>query len=169
MSRDSLGLDPKLQNYLLAASLRETEVAAELRDLTGARDDAQMQIAPEQGQFLALLIKLIGAQRVLEIGTFTGYSALVMAQALPENGRLVTLDINQETAQKAREYWEKAGVADRIEQKLGAARETLRQLEGPFDLVFIDADKTNYGFYYEHALKLLPSGGLVVLLSLIHI
>jgi predicted O-methyltransferase YrrM len=158
-----MGLGPKLQNYLLSASLRETDVARELRDFTTARDDANMQIAPEQGQFLALLVKLTGAKRVLEIGTFTGYSALVMALALPESGRLVTLDLNQETAQIAKEYWEKAAVSHKIEQKLGPARETLRHLDGPFELVFIDADKSNYGFYYEYALKLSPSGGLIVL------
>ena len=163
MSRDSLGLSPRLQNYLLSASLRETEVARELRELTAARDDAAMQIAPEQGQFLAMLVKLSKARRVLEIGTFTGYSALVMAEALPTDGLLVTLDINPRTTQTARSYWERAGVAHKIELKLGPARESLKSLNGPFDLVFVDADKTNYGFYYEHALKLLPAGGLIVL------
>ena len=163
MSRESLGLSPVLQDYLLAVSLRESETARELRRLTGERDDSSMQIAPEQGQFMAFLLKLMGARRVLEIGTYTGYSALVMAESLPEEGRVVTLDRNEKTTGVAREFWEKAGVSHKIELRLGAARETLKELTGPFDFIFIDADKTNYGFYYEHALKLMEPGGLIVL------
>jgi predicted O-methyltransferase YrrM len=143
--------------------LRESETARELRLLTGTRDDSSMQIAPEQGQFMALLLKLMQARRVLEIGTYTGYSALVMAESLPQEGRVVTLDRNESTAEIAREFWEKAGVSDKIELRLGPARESLKDLTGPFDLVFIDADKTNYGLYYEHALKLIEPGGLIVL------
>ena len=163
MSRESLGLSPVLQDYLLSASLRESETARELRLLTGQRDDSSMQIAPEQGQFMAFLLKLMGARRVLEIGTYTGYSALVMAESLPEDGTVVTLDRNETTTGVAREFWEKAGVSHKIELRIGPARESLRELEGPFDLAFIDADKTNYGLYYEHALKLMEPGGLVVL------
>lgn len=163
MSRESLGLSPVLQDYLLAVSLRESETARELRRLTGERDDSSMQIAPEQGQFMAFLLKLMGARRVLEIGTYTGYSALVMAESLPEDGRVVTLDRNEKTTGVAREFWEKAGVSHKIELRLGPARETLKELTGTFDFVFIDADKTNYGFYYEHALKLMEPGGLIVL------
>ena len=163
MSRESLGLSPVLQDYLLAVSLRESETARELRRLTGERDDSSMQIAPEQGQFMAFLLKLMGARRVLEIGTYTGYSALVMAESLPEDGRVVTLDRNEKTTGVAREFWEKAGVSHKIELRLGPARETLKEPTGTFDFVFIDADKTNYGFYYEHALKLMEPGGLIVL------
>jgi predicted O-methyltransferase YrrM len=163
VSRESLGLSPVLQDYLLAVSLRESETARELRRLTGERDDSSMQIAPEQGQFMAFLLKLMGARRVLEIGTYTGYSALVMAESLPEDGRVVTLDRNEKTTGVAREFWEKAGVSHKIELRLGPARETLKELTGTFDFVFIDADKTNYGFYYEHALKLMEPGGLIVL------
>ena len=163
MSRESLGLSPVLQDYLLAVSLRESETARELRRLTGERDDSSMQIAPEQGQFMAFLLKLMGARRVLEIGTYTGYSALVMAESLPEDGRVVTLDRNEKTTGVAREFWEKAGVSHKIELRLGPARETLKELTGTFDFVFIAADKTNYGFYYEHALKLMEPGGLIVL------
>ena len=105
MSRQSLGLSPVLQDYLLGASLRESETARELRLLTGTRDDSSMQIAPEQGQFMALLLKLMQARRVLEIGTYTGYSALVMAESLPQEGRVVTLDRNESTAEIAREFW----------------------------------------------------------------
>lgn len=163
MSRQSLGLSPPLQNYLLSVSLRETDTLRELREFTAQHPGAVMQIAPEQGQFMGFLVKLTGAMRVLEIGTYTGYSSLVMAQSMPEEGRILTLDVNPETGRIARDYWDKASVGHKIEQQLGPARDTLRNLEGPFDLVFIDADKCNYGFYYEHALRLLRSGGLILL------
>ncbi len=121
-----------------------------------------MQISAEQGQFLALLVTLLGARRVLEIGTFTGYSALVMALALPSDGQLVTLDMNRQTTDLARQFWNRAGVSERIESRLGPALTSLEGLEGPFDLAFIDADKTNYDAYYERALDLLRPGGVVV-------
>lgn len=163
MTRSSLGLSPQLYHYLVDASLRESEIARELRELTGQREDSNMQISPEQGQFMAMLVKLSGATRLLEIGTYTGYSALVMAEALPEKGQLLTLDIDSETARIANSYWQRAGLSHKIEQKLAPARETLRHLERPFDLVFIDADKTSYDHYYEQALRLLSPGGLIVL------
>lgn len=163
MSGETLGLGPVLKDYLRSVCVRESELLRELRQVTAQRDDSMMQIAPEQGQLMSFLVKLTGAKRILEIGTFTGYSALVMAQALPSDGRLVTLDVNEETAKIAQSYWERGGVRERIELRLGAARDTLKSLEGPFDLAFIDADKSNYGFYYEHALKLLRSGGLILI------
>ena len=163
MSRETLKVGPHLHSYLLSVSLRESEVLAELRSFTAEHPGANMQIAPEQGQFMAFLVKLLGVERILEIGTYTGYSALAMAEALPDQGNIVTLDIDSDTGAVARSYWEKAGVAHKIEQRIGPARESLLKLQGPFDLVFIDADKTNYGFYYEHSLKLLKVGGVVLL------
>jgi caffeoyl-CoA O-methyltransferase len=127
-----------------------------------------MQISPEQGQFMALLAELIGARRVLEVGTFTGYSALAVALALPADGRIVACDVNEDTTAVARRYWAEAGVADKIELRLGPAVDTLEALlaEGggeTFDFAFIDADKVNYDAYYEGALALLRQGGLMVI------
>lgn len=163
MTKRSLGLTDHLQEYLLAVSLRESEVLRKLREVTEKRDDSVMQIAPEQGQFLALLIRLLSVERILEVGTFTGYSSLVMAEALPEHGRIVTLDLNEETGDIARKFWNEAGLGGKIEQRLGPAIETLEKLDGPFDLVFIDADKGNYDSYYEKGLRLLKPGGLLVI------
>ena len=120
-----------------------------------------MQVAPEQGQFLQLLVRLLGARRILEIGTFTGYSALSMALALPRGGRIVCCDLSEEWTSVARRYWKKARVADRISLRLGPALVTLKELKGPFDLVFIDADKSNYAKYYERSLRLLRKGGVI--------
>ena len=163
MTKRSLGLTDHLQEYLLAVSLRESEVLRKLREVTEKRDDSVMQIAPEQGQFLALLIRLLSVERILEVGTFTGYSSLVMAEALPEHGRIVTLDLNEETGDIARKFWNEAGLGGKIEQRLGPAIDTLEKLDGPFDLVFIDADKGNYDSYYEKGLRLLKPGGLLVI------
>ena len=128
---------------------------------------AMMQIAPEQGAFLGLLVKLIGATRCIEIGSFTGYSALSVALALPPNGHIVALDVNKDFTDKARGYWKEAGVEKKIDLRLGPAVESLDKMiaasEGPFDFAFIDADKSNYENYYERALKLLRSGGLIAL------
>ncbi len=128
---------------------------------------ARWQVAPEQGQFLALLVKLTGARRLLEIGTFTGYSALCMAAALPDDGSMICCDIPGDYNATARRYWREAGLAERIDLRLAPALETLAELErqgqgGQFDLVFIDADKANYPTYLEHALRLLRVGGLAV-------
>jgi len=167
MTARTLNLDDALYHYLLDVSLRETPLLRRLRDETQALPMARWQVAPEQGQFLALLIKLIGARHVLEVGTFTGYSALSMAAALPEDGQLICCDIPGDYNATARRYWQEAGVAGRIELRLAPALETLARIEqeegeGGFDLVFIDADKANYPAYLESALRLLRVGGLAV-------
>ena len=166
MSNKTLALDDRLYDYLLSVSLREPDVLARLREETLHRADAEMQIAPEQGQFMALLLKLIGARRSLEVGTFTGYSALVCALALPEDGQLIALDINEETTAIAQRYWAEAGVENKIELRLGPAEDSLRNLidggdQGSFDFVFIDADKTGYPTYYEMGQQLLRPGGVL--------
>ena len=167
MSNRTLGLDDHLYRYLLDASLREVPVLAALRQETAALPGAQMQIAPEQGQFMALLLRLMGARRVLEVGTFTGYSALAMALALPTDGCLLTCDVDATATAIARRYWERAGVADRMELRLGPAIDTLAQLShanaAPFDFAFIDADKGNYRAYYEHCLTLVRVGGAIAI------
>nr|WP_283950352.1 class I SAM-dependent methyltransferase [Pseudomonas piscis] len=152
---------------MLDVSLRDTSLLRRLRDETQALPTARWQVAPEQGQFLALLIKLIGARRVLEVGTFTGYSALCMAQALPGGGALVCCDLPGDYNATARRYWQEAGVQQLIDLRLAPALETLASLEqqgqsNSFDLIFIDADKANYPAYLEFALRLLRTGGLVV-------
>ncbi len=166
MSNKTLALDDRLYDYLLSVSLREPDVLARLREETLHRADAEMQIAPEQGQFMALLLKLIGARRSLEVGTFTGYSALVCALALPEDGQLIALDIDEETTAIAQRYWAEAGVENKIELRLGPAEDSLRNLidggdQGSFDFMFIDADKTGYPTYYEMGLQLLRPGGVL--------
>jgi len=162
MTARTLNLDDSLYNYLLDVSLRETPLLKRLRDDTQALPMARWQVAPEQGQFLALLVKLTGARRLLEIGTFTGYSALCMAAALPDDGSLICCDIPGDYNATARRYWQEAGLAERIDLRLAPALDTLAQLSGPFDLIFIDADKANYPRYLEQALRLLRVGGLAV-------
>ncbi len=169
MSRAShLGLEPALQAYLLENSLRETSLQRELREETGRLAQAEMQIAPEQGQLMSLLVKLIGACQALEVGVFTGYSTLAVALALPEDGRLIACDVNPEWTRIGESYWRRAGVAHKIELHLRPALETLCELreaghEGRFDFAFIDANKSHYPHYYEHALALLRPGGLMML------
>jgi predicted O-methyltransferase YrrM len=168
MSNRTLTLDDALYQYLLDASLREHPVLAELRAMTRDHLHANMQIAPEQGQFMAMLVKLIGARRTLEIGVFTGYSALAVALALPPDGSVVGCDISTEYTDVARPYWEKAGVAHKIDLRIAPALETLDALiheeqVGSFDFAFIDADKTGYDGYYERCLSLLRTGGLIVI------
>lgn len=164
MTARTLNLDDALYQYLLDVSLRETPLLKRLRDETQALPMARWQVAPEQGQFLALLVRLIGASRILEIGTFTGYSALCMAAALPEDGSLICCDVPGDYNATACRYWQEAGLAERIDLRLAPALQTLSELDEPgqFDLIFIDADKANYPHYLEHALRLLRVGGLAV-------
>jgi predicted O-methyltransferase YrrM len=167
MTKRTLSLDGALYDYLLANSLRETPLMRALRDETSQLELARMQIAPEQGQFMALLVELTGARQIIEVGTFTGYSALCMAQALPEDGRLLCCDVSQEWTGVARRYWQQSGVDDRIDLRIAPALDTLDALlaaggAGTFDMAFIDADKTNYEAYYERCLQLLRPGGLML-------
>jgi caffeoyl-CoA O-methyltransferase len=168
MSKRSIGLSAKLNDYILSVSLREPEVLRRLREETAALPMAGMQVAPEQGQFMALLAKLINAKQYLEVGTFTGYSTLAVALALPFEGRILACDINPDTTAVAQRYWAAASVAAKIELRLAPALETLDKLlgqgqAGRFDLAFIDADKENYGGYYERVLRLVRPGGLIML------
>jgi caffeoyl-CoA O-methyltransferase len=164
---EQVELNAVLYDYLKSVSLREPEVLARLRAETAARPRHFFQISAVEGQFLALLVKLLGARNILEVGVFTGYSSTVMALALPEDGRLVALDVSEEWTAMARRYWQEAGVAEKIELRLAPGIDSMDALikdgeAGSFDLVFIDADKPNYPGYYERALTLLRTGGLVV-------
>jgi predicted O-methyltransferase YrrM len=168
MSNQTLGLSPQLYNYFQSISLREPEVLTQLRQETAHQPLSNMQIAPEQGQFMAFLVKLIGAKKTLEVGVFTGYSSLVVALALPENGEIIACDVDEEYTQIARTYWEKAGVSHKIKLHLAPAVLTLENLlakgeENSFDFAFIDADKSNYDTYYEQALKLVRVGGVIAI------
>ncbi|SEP90289.1 Predicted O-methyltransferase YrrM [Ectothiorhodospira magna] len=168
MSNRTTELDHRLQVYLWSVSLREPPLYRRLREETAHLPEHQCQIAPEQGQFLALLVELTGARRVLEIGSFTGYSALWLAGALPEEGRLLCCDINPAWTAIAQRYWDEAGLGDRIELRLAPALDTLDSLLadgacGTFDLAFIDADKLNYAHYYRRCLRLMRPGGLICL------
>jgi predicted O-methyltransferase YrrM len=168
MSRKTLTLTDELYQYLLEVSLREPDVMRRLREETASHPQAQMQIAPEQGRFMALLTRLVGARKALEVGVFTGYSSLAVILAMPEAGRLVACDVSEEFTAVARRYWREAGVDHRIDLRIAPAIETLDALlssgeAGSFDLAFIDADKTGYDAYYERALVLLRPGGLMVL------
>lgn len=167
MSSRNSYISEALYDYILSVSLRDLPVLAQLRQETAGLSNAGMQISPDQGQFMALLAKLTGAKKVLEVGVFTGYSSLVVALALPAEGRIVACDISEEYTRMARRYWQEAGVAHKIDLRLGPAADTLAGLvaageAGSFDLAFIDADKENYLVYYEHALQLLRPGGLVL-------
>ena len=162
-----LDLTPKLYDYILSVSLRETPLMKRLREETAALPSGSMQIPPEQGQFMAFLVKLVRARRCLEIGTFTGYSALWVASALPADGSLICCDTNAKTTAIAKRYWKEAGVADKIDLQLAPALKTLEKLiaagsPGTFDFIFIDADKDNYDRYYEAGLRLLHPDGLMV-------
>jgi predicted O-methyltransferase YrrM len=163
MTNRTLNLDDALYGYLLDVSLREAPLLQRLRAETAAMPMARWQIAPEQGQFMALLVKLIGARHILEVGTFTGYSALCMAAELPDDGRMICCDLPGDYNAVARRYWQEAGLAERIELRLAPALDTLAGLEaGSFDLAFIDADKANYPAYLEQALRLVRQGGLIL-------
>jgi caffeoyl-CoA O-methyltransferase len=168
MSNGSIGLDEALNAYMVQAGVREHPVLAELRRTTAEMPNANMQVAPEEGAFLAMLVRLLPARRILEVGTFTGYSSTAMALAQPPDGRIVCCDVSQEWTDVARRAWADAGVADRMTLHLAPAVETLDALlaageAGSYDLAFIDADKPGYDAYYERALQLVRAGGLIAI------
>jgi caffeoyl-CoA O-methyltransferase len=166
MPTEDLTIGDELWEYMRSVTLREPDVLRRLREETAGLPNSNFQISAEQGQFMALLMHLIGARRTIEIGVYTGYSALVVAQALPEDGRIIACDINEESTAIAKRYWRDAGVGQKIDLRIGPALNTLDSLiaggqGNRFDFVFIDADKTNYENYYERALVLLRPGGLI--------
>ncbi|MDZ8066381.1 MAG: class I SAM-dependent methyltransferase [Nostoc sp. DedQUE08] len=168
MPKQSIGLDNQLYNYLLSVSLREPEILGKLRQETANHPRSGMQISPEQGQFMSLLVQLIGAKKTLEVGVFTGYSSLSVALALPPDGKIIACDVSEEFTAIARRYWQEAGVADKIDLRLAPALETLDKLLATgqaetFDFAFIDADKENYDGYYERSLQLVRPGGLIAI------
>ncbi len=168
MSMRTVEMTESLYAYYSQVSYREPEILQKLRKETASMPFANMQISPEQGQFMALLIELMGLKKIIEIGTFTGYSALRMALAMPEDGKLIACDVNPEWTAMGQRYWAEAGVAHKISLRLAPALETLDTLvaegqDGTFDFVFIDADKTNVDRYYERALQLLRVGGLIAI------
>lgn len=167
MSAKNGYISDQIYSYILENSLREDEILAELRERTQALPNAGMQISADQGQFMSLLTKLIGAKNTLEVGVFTGYSSTVVAKALPEGGKITACDVSEEYTSIAREFWARAGVSDKIDLHIGPATETLNRLlseglAGQFDLAFIDADKENYEDYYERCLELLRPNGLIL-------
>jgi O-methyltransferase len=166
MSSRTIQVDETLHQYILDNSLREPELLQRLREETAQMPESNMQISPEQGQFMQLLLSLMGARRVIEVGTFTGYSALVMAQVLPEDGRIVACDLSDEWTAIARRYWQQAGVEEKVDLRIAPASGTLAGMieageSGDYDFAFIDADKTGYRDYYEKCLRLLRPGGLL--------
>jgi caffeoyl-CoA O-methyltransferase len=168
MTSRRLQISDDIHRYLVEHSVREPEVLARLRAATASLPQAQMQIGPEQGQLMALLARLVGAKRCIEIGVFTGYSSLAVALALPADGRILACDVSEEWTAIARRFWREAGVEHKIELKLQPALRTLEQLlaageAGRFDFAFIDADKPAYDAYYELLLQLLRPGGLIAL------
>ena len=167
MSNQSIQLDQKLYEYLLSVSLRESQVLKDLRVATAALSGANMQIAPEQGQFMALLVKIMGATRLIEIGTYTGYSTLVCALALSE-GKIIAIDSDTASTAIAQDFWQQARVDHLIDLRIGDAQDILQSLlhknslKGAIDFVFIDADKVNYPIYYELSLELIRKNGIVL-------
>jgi predicted O-methyltransferase YrrM len=166
MPSEDLTIGDELWEYMRRVTLREPELLRRLRQETASDPNSRFQISAEQGQFMALLMHLIGARRTIEIGVYTGYSALAVALALPDDGRIIACDKNAEWTSVARRYWREAGVQHKIDLRLGPAVATLDHLiadgqQSRFDFVFIDADKTNYANYYERALVLLRPGGLI--------
>jgi predicted O-methyltransferase YrrM len=168
MSRDSINLSGPLQAYIRSFGMREDADLASLREETANHPWAVMQISPEEGQLMALLVRLLGARKTLEVGVFTGYSAMVVAKAMGPHGKVIALDISEEFTATARRHWAKGGLTDRIDLRLGPATESLNALltageSNSFDFAFIDADKSNYDAYYEYALKLVRRGGLIAI------
>jgi len=168
MANRTITMTDPLYDYFVGISLRESDLQRRLRDETAQLPNGGMQVAPEQGQFLALLVQLLRAKRTLEVGVFTGYSSLATALALPEDGQIIACDMNREWTDIARRYWREAGVADKIDLRLAPALQTLDRLiadgqAGSFDFAFIDADKANYDAYYERALVLVRAAGLIAI------
>jgi predicted O-methyltransferase YrrM len=167
MSNKTLCITEELYEYMLSVSLREPGILRELRDETALDENANMQISPEQGQFMGLLVRMLGARRTLDIGVYTGYSSLCIGLALPRDGRVIACDVNRQWTDMARRYWRKAGVEGKIELHLGPAQQTLEILlereVDTFDFAFIDADKINYDVYYEYCLQLIRPGGLLAI------
>ena len=166
MANKTIGISDELAAYVVKVGTREPDVLARLREETAALPQHGMQIAPEEGAFLAMLVELTGAHRCIEIGTFTGYSSVAVALALPESGQLVCCDVSEEWTSLARRYWDEAGVASKIDLRIAPATETLDQLladgqEATYDFAFVDADKAGYDGYYERLLRLLRPGGLI--------
>lgn len=168
MSSRSIGLSEGLHRYLVDHSVRKNDILRRLRDETAPMEESGMQIAPEQGPFLAMLVRMLNARRTLEVGVFTGYSSTVVALALPEEGRITACDVSEEYTSVARRYWKEAGIDHKIDLRIGDADATLGALldeerAGTYDFAFIDADKASYDKYYEHVIRLLRSGGVVAL------
>ena len=168
MSSRNVYFDEKIYDYILENSLRDMPILEKLREETIKMPDGNMQISSVQGQFMALLVRMLEVKKIVEVGTFTGYSSLVMALALPENGQIVACDISEEYTEVAQRFWQEAGVVDKINLRLGLAVETLTEIlsngeAGTFDMAFIDADKRNYKVYYEQCLELLRPGGLILI------
>lgn len=166
MAKKTIGISDELAAYVVEVGTREPDVLARLRAETAAIPEHRMQIAPEQGAFLALLVELTGARRCIEVGTFTGYSSLAVALALPEDGSILCCDVSEEWTSVARRYWDEAGVAAKIDLRLAPAADTLDQLlargeESAYDFAFVDADKTGYDGYYERLMRLVRPGGLI--------
>jgi predicted O-methyltransferase YrrM len=167
MSNQSIGLSNSLYQYLVANSVREPEILTQLRAETAKHPLVNMQISPEQGQLMGLLVQLIGAKKCLEVGVFTGYSSLVVALNLPEDGQIIACDVSDEFTLIARNYWQAAGVSNKINLYIAPALETLDRLlangeAGTFDFAFIDADKNNYAAYYDRCFQLVRQGGLIL-------
>jgi predicted O-methyltransferase YrrM len=167
MANKTMGISDDLAAYVVEVGTREPDVLARLREETAAIPQHNMQIAPEQGAFLALLVELIGARRCIEVGTFTGYSSTAVALALPEDGQIICCDVSEEWTSLARKYWAEAGVTGKVDLRIAPAAETLDQLlaggqESMYDFAFVDADKAGYDAYYERLLRLVRPGGLIV-------
>jgi predicted O-methyltransferase YrrM len=167
MTNKTMGISDDLAEYVVKVGTREPDVLARLREETAAIPQHNMQIAPEQGAFLALLVELIGARRCIEVGTFTGYSSTAVALALPEDGHIICCDVSEEWTSLARKFWAEAGVTRKIDLRIAPAAETLDQLvaggqESTYDFAFVDADKAGYDAYYERLLRLVRPGGLIV-------
>ena len=168
MSSRNVYIDDKIYDYILDNSLRDMPILEKLREETIKMPNGRMQVSSDQGQFMALLVRMLEVKKIVEVGTFTGYSSLVMALALPENGQIVACDISEEYTEVAQHFWHEAGVVDKIDLRLGLAVEILTEIlsngeASTFDMAFIDADKRNYKVYYEKCLELLRPGGLILI------